>query len=503
MLKLGYYEPTFFDSLRPIFTYDSILNLYNYQIPEEELKRLRSQDQQWRQELKVGDMVDAIIDELSFRCSGWSQARIDQVNGDTLHLEFLYDVKTADRYIDRWSLEIAQFESKTKETFEWRKTLEVNSLVDAHDKSVWNKSTILEIKEQQISETRSVKLANIGFRVYQENGKKNDEKGNYEGWSNRFDEWLSIYSPRIQAYLSKTLKGSFEDNDLNDDYDALVRPNEGQTRVYAVPRVRKCISRMFLNMINLFGNEGGFDLVLECLKQDESTPPKIEGFPMNLNIVGILVSNLSNPYAIYHKEFITEYAPKFVEICVQKLRAAPEKSLRDVRRERIESIIKSIDNFQRRLITKEEREKQTEVLKLEVALMCLRSSFLERKIQGIKDLNTVISNNRMFQFKSISAEFLIMWINGNGIYDVLFETKQTHRELVQRSADILKLLLNEGKLTLEILDHFWSLSRVGEYRVEVYKIINELSIWLNQEHIEHIYKGIRQIAPEKMTLEEF
>jgi len=283
-------------------------------------------------------------------------------------------VKTADRYIDRWSLEIAQFESKTKETFEWRKTLEVNSLVDAHDKSVWNKSTILEIKEQQISETRSVKLANIGFRVYQENGKKNDEKGNYEGWSNRFDEWLSIYSPRIQAYLSKTLKGSFEDNDLNDDYDALVRPNEGQTRVYAVPRVRKCISRMFLNMINLFGNEGGFDLVLECLKQDESTPPKIEGFPMNLNIVGILVSNLSNPYAIYQKEFITEYAPKIVEICVQKLRAAPEKSLRDVRRERIESIIKSIDNFQRRLITKEEREKQTEVLKLEVALMCLRSS---------------------------------------------------------------------------------------------------------------------------------
>jgi len=53
------------------------------------------------------------------------------------------------------------------------------------------------------------------------------------------------------------------------------------------------------------------------------------------------------------------------------------------------------------------------------------------------------------------------------------------------------------------LDHFWSLSRVGEYRVEVYKIINELSIWINQDHIEHIYKGIRQIAPEKMTLEEF
>jgi len=60
------------------------------------------------------------------------------------------------------------------------------------------------------------------------------------------------------------------------------------------------------------------------------------------------------------------------------LRSAPEKSLRDVRREKIEQIIKSIDNLQRRLISKEEREKQTEVLKLEVCLVCLKSSFLER-----------------------------------------------------------------------------------------------------------------------------
>jgi hypothetical protein len=36
------------------------------------------------------------------------------------------------------------------------------------------------------------------------------------------------------------------------------------------------------------------------------------------------------------------------------------------------------------------------VLKLEVALMCLKSSFLERRIQGVKDLNQVIKNNTIF-----------------------------------------------------------------------------------------------------------
>lgn len=150
---------------------------------------------------------------------------------------------------------------------------------------------------------------------------------------------------------------------------------------------------------------------------------------------------LSNPYQMYHKDFITEYGPKFVDVCTRALKEAPEKSLRDVRRERIESVIKSIDNFQRRIITKEEREKMTEVIKLEVALMCLKSSYLERRIQGIKDLNSVIRNNRMFNSKTFTAQFLIEWIQSNGVYTQIFDTKKTHIQLVQRSSDILKLLL--------------------------------------------------------------
>lgn len=52
-----------------------------------------------------------------------------------------------------------------------------------------------------------------------------------------------------------------------------------------------------------------------------------------------------------------EYGPQFIELCSRKLREAPEKSLRDVRKERIDAIIKSVDNFGKRLLKKEEREK--------------------------------------------------------------------------------------------------------------------------------------------------
>jgi hypothetical protein len=89
---------------------------------------------------------------------------------------------------------------------------------------------------------------------------------------------------------------------------------------------------------------------------------------MDLNLVSMLFSAIAGPYQM------------FVDVARRALRETPDKSLRDVRRERIESIIKSIDFFQRRLITRDEREQQSEILKLEVALMCLKSSYLERRI---------------------------------------------------------------------------------------------------------------------------
>ena len=136
-------------------------------------------------------------------------------------------MKTTDRYLDRWSVEIAEFQNKTKDLFEWKQTLKVGDLIDAHDKTSWNKSTILEIKTESITKDRQVILANIGFRVYQENGTKNDKRGQFEGLSDRFDEWVGIFSPRVQPYLTKTLRGAMEDQDLDDINDNMVKPIDG------------------------------------------------------------------------------------------------------------------------------------------------------------------------------------------------------------------------------------------------------------------------------------
>jgi hypothetical protein len=187
-------------------------------------------------------------------------------------------------------------------------------------------------------------MAFIGYRIYTENGTKSDEKGNFEGWSGKFDEWISLYSPKIQPFMTKSQKGESIDVDLDEDMDSQITPEEGFSRVYAVPRIRKCISSVFLHIINLFGNEGGFNIVLNLLQSNSEDLQQEEGL-FDLNVLASIVHCISYSYIIYHKEFIQEYGPKFVDLCIKRLRDAPEKQLRDVRREKIESIIKSIDNF--------------------------------------------------------------------------------------------------------------------------------------------------------------
>lgn len=167
----------------------------------------------------------------------------------------------------------------------------------------------------------------------------------------------------------------------------------------------------------------------------------------NLNALAILMQIVSTPYLVYHKEFVVEYGPRFVSVCKRRLREAPEKSLRDVRREKIDAIIKSVDCLSRRLIAKDEREKETEVLRLEVSLMCLKSNYLERRIQGIRDLNQIIKGNRILSNKSFTSQFLIEWMQSNDVFGILFDTKRTHLQLVQRTNDILKLLLQENMFT--------------------------------------------------------
>ena len=266
-----------------------------------------------------------------------------------------------------------------------------------------------------------------------------------------------------------------------------------------MPRPRKCASKEYVRHLNSFCHQGGLDTILKVIESCETTDQK-DGY--NLRVMAILLSGISLPAPVYHKSVVAEFAPKLIEASKNRLLKAPDKALRDVRREHIEAIVKAIDNLSKRLMEKVEREKQSEILKLEVALLCLNSSFMERRIQGIRDLNQIIKSNRIYSGR-FSGKFLVEWMQTKGVFDILFDQRRSHLQLVQRCDEVLKLLLQEDMLSLELLQQFWSLTKT-DLRLEVYKIIQDCSFYFKQKHLDFIFDKIKNDIPtEKLDMEEF
>lgn len=116
---------------------------------------------------------------------------------DTLYLTFTMEPSSSDRMIDRWSVELAKFESKTKDIWEFKKTITVDMQLDAQDDTFkWMKSTIIALYEKE-EKGKIIPMAKVGLRIYHESGQRSDERGRFDGWSDKFDEEMPVYSPKI------------------------------------------------------------------------------------------------------------------------------------------------------------------------------------------------------------------------------------------------------------------------------------------------------------------
>lgn len=78
--------------------------------------------------------------------------------------------------------------------------------------------------------------------------------------------------------------------------------------------------------------------------------------------MGCLVQILTLPFVVYNKKFIEQNGKLITETIKNRLVNTSDQALRDVRKEQIDAIYKSIDSISRRFLSKEERDKQSELL---------------------------------------------------------------------------------------------------------------------------------------------
>jgi hypothetical protein len=82
-----------------------------------------------------------------------------------------------------------------------------------------------------------------------------------------------------------------------------------------------------MNMMNYFGNQGGFDLLIEVLEKAEMDDT------LTIQIMGALATQISLPANLYHKEFMDQYAKQICDSIKARLINTSDKGLRNVRKE--------------------------------------------------------------------------------------------------------------------------------------------------------------------------
>ena len=87
---------------------------------------------------------------------------------------------------------------------------------------------------------------------------------------------------------------------------------------------------------------------------------------------------------------------------------------------------------------------------MRVALMCFNSDFLERKLQGLKQIQKILQDAKYAagQQQHYSIDQLSAWVDQNHIFEKLYGA-QGHIQLIQRSGDFLKFMINENMLSEE------------------------------------------------------
>ena len=145
---------------------------------------------------------------------------------------------------------------------------------------------------------QSLRLASVGFRIYHREGKREDGVGAYDGYNERFDENIPLYSPKIAKLLSKTGINSNEDYEVDEELDDVISTSDGFSRVWAVPRRKVCQSSEYIRQLNFFCEEGGLNLLYSTIEKGILSEKPNE---FNLSMLACLISILSLPTRIYHK----------------------------------------------------------------------------------------------------------------------------------------------------------------------------------------------------------
>lgn len=371
-------------------------------------------------QVKEGDIVDALKMEMHGNRMCWSRALVRKVTPISVFVMFINDKTTSSRNIDKTSFEIVPVGTYTKDDWDWRLNVKVGDKIDYEISSGWFTAEIEEVKELPSENPLMV--------AYELKPKCEDKNEIYDYWV--FSTSAKVQKPHLILNKDFGFDSTLHHDRSIDDYNDLILDQQNQGKDIII-RSDLMKSLLFIDIANLMNDTGIFRRILKA------TQEKTFGVEVCAEFAQFIMI-LQN---VFHRRFAVTYLRDYSAAILSYIRELDDNKIRNLSKERLNSLLTALKDFFGKLLPSEKRRSVLQELELDLALRFINSDFLEKKMQAVSIFTDLLKHAVLRPSEAyLKTGELFEWFSKNDIIKKIFNEK-SHSELVGRGSDFLQSYL--------------------------------------------------------------
>ena len=223
-------------------------------------------------------------------------------------------------------------------------------------------------------------------------------------------------------------------------------------------------------LLKNFAESDGFDKLLKILHNKP-----------NNEVVHTIFGILNSSINYLHKDFIVLIGEEVYTSANVFLKDLSSNELRSMRKDTLEVINKVLKSYLCASKGKEEGSRIIEEFSISTAIKFLKTSSLDKRIHAVKTIIDIIKSARFDKDKTLA---ILQLIEDNQIFNEIYGAN-SHIQLINKSKELLEIMLNEDKLSDSEIELIWGATNKGdlEGKLTILKILKEISRSLNEKHI--------------------
>jgi hypothetical protein len=252
-------------------------------------------------------------------------------------------------------------------------------------------------------------------------------------------------------------------------------------------------ARYFLRFINLFCMNGGLELA-----QRKGTNPKDSSSPEDMGFFMSIIDTIS-PYLL--SRVIDKYAEGLIEFITNYLLKSPIEVVKAFSTDIIKSAYNAVQTLAKRTYYYEKASEIYEYFFLKIAIICIKTDFLERKLNGVSFLGDINKSIKSREFVKITKKELTTIIEEENIIEQIIKG---HPQMIAKANELFKLMFDENKMSEKNLLLIWNTMRKGDLETKnsLLSIMNNIYYELSYKNMEFFIKQIGEVEPRHLAPDE-